>query len=306
MVPRYPDAPTGVGLGLRSSFLAGVDAGEADGQVPFFEISPENHMRRGGRTPARFGRITERFPMLSHGLAMSIGGPDPYDDEYFATLRRFLDDLGGDRWHSDHLCFCGTDGRALHDLLPVPFTTAMATRMAARVREAADRLGRPMLIENISYYAPLGVSAMDEPDFVTEVAERADCGLMLDVNNVFVNSRNHGFDPLDWLRRVPMSRVVQMHVAGHEFWDDTEAVIVDTHGAPVRREVDDLLAWVVERTGPVPVVLERDNNIPPLRELLAERARLQAVYGAALGRYDAALGRHDDAALERRAEAHGD
>jgi uncharacterized protein (UPF0276 family) len=154
MVPRYADAPTGVGLGLRASFMAEVDAGAADGQVPFFEISPENHMHRGGRTPARFARITERFKILSHGLAMSIGGPDPYDDEYFATLRGFLDDLGGDRWHSDHLCFCGTDGRALHDLLPVPFTAAMAARMADRVREAADRLGRPMLIENISDYMP--------------------------------------------------------------------------------------------------------------------------------------------------------
>ncbi|MBL9106487.1 MAG: DUF692 domain-containing protein [Myxococcales bacterium] len=294
MVPHYRDAPTGVGLGLRASFMAEVDAGAVDGQVPFFEISPENHMRRGGRTPARFGRITERFAILSHGLSMSLGGTDPYDDEYFATLRRFLDGLGGERWHSDHLCFCGTDGRALHDLLPIPFTTAMAVRVAARVREAADRLGRPMLIENISYYAPLGVSAMDEPAFVTEVAERADCGLMLDVNNVFVNSRNHGFDPLDWLRRVPMSRVVQMHVAGHEFWDDDEALIVDTHGAPVRREVDDLLAWVVERTGPVPVVLERDNNIPPLAELLAERARLQRVYDAALARRAAAEVRHGE------------
>lgn len=288
MVPRFADAPTGVGLGLRAAFMAAVDAGEADGQVPFFEISPENHMRRGGRTPARFARITERFKILSHGLAMSLGGPDPFDDEYFATLRGFLDGLGGERWHSDHLCFCGTDGRVLHDLLPVPFTTAMATHMAARVREAQDRLERPMLIENISYYMPLGASGLDEPAFVAEVAERADCGLMLDVNNVFVNSRNHGFDPLDWLRRVPLDRVAQMHVAGHEFWDDRETVIVDTHGAPVRTEVDDLLAWVVERTGPVPVVLERDSNIPPLAELLAERARLAAVYDAALARREAA------------------
>lgn len=290
MIPRIADAPTGVGLGLRASFMKEVEAGAADGQVPFFEISPENHMRRGGRTPARFGRITERFSIITHGLSMSIGGPGAYDDEYFATLRDFLDRLGGDRWHSDHLCFCGTDGRALHDLLPVPFTTAMATRMAARVREAADRLQRPMLIENVSYYMPLGASAMDEPQFVAEVAERADCGLMLDVNNVFVNSRNHGFDPLDWLRRVPLERVVQMHVAGHEFWDERETIIVDTHGAPVRREVDELLAWVVERTGPVPVVLERDTNIPPLDELLAERARLAGIYDAALARRELSHG----------------
>jgi hypothetical protein len=285
MSPR-PHGPTGVGLGLRIGFLAAVDAGEAAGRVPFFEVSPENYMRRGGGPPARLRRVHERFPLLCHGLSMSLGGTEPFDDAFFAELRRFLDGVHGPGggWYSDHLCFCGTDGRALHDLLPVPFTTASARNVAARVREAADRLGRPMAVENISYYAPLGASAMDEAEFVVEVLERADCPLMLDVNNVFVNARNLGFDPLDWLRKIPLERVVQMHVAGHELWDAAGTVIVDTHGAPVRAEVDELLAWVVERTGPVPVVLERDNNIPPLPELLAERDRLADVYAAALAR----------------------
>ena len=282
--------PTGVGLGLRGSFAAQIDAGEADGRVPFFEISPENHMHRGGAGPARLARITGRFPILTHGLAMSLGGLEPFDPGYFAQLRPFLDRVDGarTRWHSDHLCFCGVDGQALHDLLPVPFTSASARRIAARVREAADRLERPMAVENISYYVPLGKPEIDEPDFITELLERADCSLLLDVNNVFVNAQNHGFDPRQWLAKIPLERVVQLHVAGHEFWDASETLIIDTHGAPVRTEVDALLAWVVERIGPVPVLFEWDSNIPELPVMLAERDRLQTVYDAALGRRSAA------------------
>jgi len=286
------DIPTGVGLGLRGIFAAKVDAGEADGRVPFFEVSPENHMRRGGAGPARLARIAGRFPVLTHGLAMSLGGLEPHDPEYFAQLRAFLDriDATRTRWHSDHLCFCGVDGKALHDLLPVPFTPASARRIAARVREAADRLERPMAVENISYYVPLGKPSLDEPDFITELLERADCSLLLDVNNVFVNAHNHGFDPQAWLERIPLERVVQLHVAGHELWDDSDApdsLIIDTHGAPVRTEVDALLAWVVERTGPVPVLFEWDSNIPDLPVVLRERDRLQTVYDAALARRSA-------------------
>jgi len=282
--------PTGVGLGLRGSFAAQIDAGEADGRVPFFEISPENHMRRGGAGPARLARIAGRFPIVTHGLAMSLGGLEPFDPEYFAQLRPFLDrvDNTRTRWHSDHLCFCGVDGQALHDLLPVPFTAASARRIAARVREAADRLERPMAVENISYYVPLGKPVIDEPEFITELLERADCSLLLDVNNVFVNAQNHGFDPQQWLAKIPLERVVQLHVAGHEFWDDSENLIIDTHGAPVRTEVDALLAWVIERVGPVPVLFEWDSNIPELPVLLAERDRLQSVYDAALIRRSAA------------------
>ena len=282
--------PTGVGLGLRGCFAAQIDAGEADGRVPFFEISPENHMHRGGAGPARLARIAGRFPILTHGLAMSLGGLEPFDPEYFAQLRPFLDrvDETRTRWHSDHLCFCGVDGQALHDLLPVPFTSASARRIAARVREAADRLERPMAVENISYYVPLGKLELDEPDFITELLERADCSLLLDVNNVFVNAQNHGFDPRQWLAKIPLERVVQLHVAGHEFWDDSETLIIDTHGAPVRNEVDALLARVVERIGPVPVLFEWDSNIPELPVMLAERDRLQTVYDAALGRWSAA------------------
>lgn len=283
--------PTGVGLGLRSTFLAEVDRGAADGRVPFWEISPDNYVARGGSRPVRLARVAERFPILSHGLSLSLGGLDPLDGDFLQGLRGFLDASLPAPWHSDHLCFSAHDGKMLHDLLPLPWTTASAKRVAARVREVSQRLGRPMLVENISYYLPLGSAPLDEAAFVVEVLERADCGLLLDVNNVFVNASNHGFDAIEWLAKIPLDRVVQLHVAGHEFWDDErQDLIIDTHGAPVRSEVDALLAWVVERTGALPVLLERDENIPPLAELLAERDRVDSVYQAALARHAAAQG----------------
>ena len=275
--------PTGVGLGLRSTFLPEVDQGAADGRVPFWEICPENYVERGGGREHRIGRIGERFPLVGHGLTLSLGGVDPLNTTFLAALREFLAERISAPWYSDHLCFTGTDGRALHDLLPIPWTTASARRVAARVREVSERIGRPMLVENISYYMPYASTPLDEVDFVVEVLERADCGLLLDVNNIFVNAQNHGFDPFAWLAKIPLDRVVQLHIAGHEFWDDAKQdLIIDTHGAPVRVEVEDLLAWVIARTGPLPVLLERDANIPPLAELLAERDRLDAVYQAAL------------------------
>ncbi|MBK6921026.1 MAG: DUF692 domain-containing protein [Deltaproteobacteria bacterium] len=276
--------PTGVGLGLRAAFIERIERGEADGRVAFLEVAPENYMHRGGKAPRRLAAIAERIPVISHGLMMSLGSTDPFDDAYFTDLRDFLARIDAP-WHSDHLCWSGVDGALLHDLLPVPFTTASATRIASRVREAQDRLGRTMAVENVSWYLQLGAPQKDEPEFVTEVLERADCQLMLDVNNVFVNSANHGFDPYDWLRKVPLDRVIQLHIAGHDRWEDD--LIVDTHGNTVRPEVYDLLAWVIERTGPKPVVLERDSDIPPLPTLLDEVARIDEVYQAAVGRWRA-------------------
>lgn len=277
----FPDVPTGIGLGLRARFLARVARGEAEGRVAFLELSPENFMHRGGANPAHLQRVAERHRLLSHGLMMSLGGTDAFDPEYFATLKGFLD-RWDPPWHSDHACWSGMHGALLHDLLPVPFTTASSRRMATRIVEARDRLERPMAVENISWYLELGVGTKDEPGFLADVLEQADCGLLLDVNNIFVNARNHGFDPYDWLAKIPLERVWQLHVAGHEHWE--EDLVIDTHGADVRDEVYDLLGWVIERIGPVPVLLERDANIPPLPTLLDEVARLDRVYQAALGR----------------------
>lgn len=279
--------PTGIGLGLRARFIDRVVAGEADGVPAFLELSPENYMHRGGKNPARLEQVAQRFPVICHGLMMSLGGTDPFDPEYFGFLKGFLDRYDPP-WHSDHVCWSGLDGAVLHDLLPIPFTGAAARRVASRVIEARDRLERPMAVENISWYMRLGAPSMDEPELLTEILERADCGLLLDVNNVFVNSQNHGFDPYAWLQRIPLDRVLQLHVAGHELWDD--GLIVDTHGATVRDEVYEMMAWVIERVGPRPVLLERDNNIPPLSELLAEIRRLDGVYQGAVARWQARAG----------------
>jgi hypothetical protein len=181
------------------------------------------------------------------------------------------------------VCFSGLDGALFHDLLPVPFNRPTARRIVDRVREAQDRLQRPMAIENISWYAQLGEPTMTEPEFLTTILEQADCALLLDVNNVFVNATNHGFDPYVWLARIPLERVVQLHVAGHENYED--GLLLDTHGADVRDEVVEMMAWVIERTGPKPVVLERDFDIPPLERLLDEVARLDRRYREAVLRW---------------------
>lgn len=281
-------ALTGVGLGLRWEFLdevlAAIDQAEAL-PVPFFELSPENYMRRGGYFPAAVERIRARCPVLTHGLTLSVGGLDPFDAGYLRALRGFLERLDPP-FHSDHLCFSGVDGRILHDLLPLPLTPAAAAHAAARIREAEDRLGRPMAVENITYYLVPGRAALDEADFLVEVLERAGCGLLLDVNNVYVNARNHGFDPVAFLEKIPPGRVVAIHVAGHE-WRDEAELIIDTHGAPVIEPVLDLLTRAVARTGPVPVVLERDHNVPPLDELLEELREVEAAYRRGLAAREA-------------------
>lgn len=279
---------SGVGLGLRWQFLdevlAALEAPESLAPIGFFEVAPENYMRRGGYFPAMLARVAERFPLLSHGLTMSIGSVDPLDGAYLAELRRFLDRFAIGA-HSDHLCFTGTDGYQAHDLLPLPFTREAARHAAARVREVREILGRPFAIENITYYLVPGEREMDEAAFLGEVLEQADCGLLLDVNNVVVNAKNHReYEPIALLSRLPLSRVVSLHVAGHERDLDR---LIDTHGAPIADEVLPLVEWVIARTGPLPVVIERDNKIPPLAELLAEAARVKEAYDRGLAAHEA-------------------
>jgi uncharacterized protein len=302
------DVPTGIGLGLRAAFLDRLARGEAEGAISFVEISPENYMRRGGRVPRALENAAERHRVITHGLMMSLGGTDPFDPEYFATLKAFLD-RHDPPWHSDHLCWSGLNGVLLHDLLPVPFTSRTAKRIAKRVREARDRLERPMAVENISWYMLAGASSLDETQFLGEILEEADCGLLLDVNNVFVNASNHGFDARAWLERIPLDRVWQLHIAGHERMleqpdeaDDGPSLIIDTHGADVRQEVRALLRWVIERTGPKPVLLERDSNIPPLARLLDEVRDLDRVYREALEVFET---RHLGSPSKTEAAGHG-
>lgn len=269
--------PAGVGLGLRWDFLEEIL--ELSPALPFVEVSPENYMRRGGYFPAALSKVRSMYPVVSHGLTLSIGGTDALDRAYLAELGHFVREVEAD-FHSDHLCWSGTKDNLLHDLLPLPFTEEAIHHVAARLRQVEDAVGIPIGVENVTYYAPLGVPAMSEADFVRGVLEESSAKLLLDVNNVYVNALNHGEDPLVFLEKMPLERVAELHVAGHHRWDD--GLVIDTHGAPVPPPVYELMAWVLERTGPLPVLLERDTEIPPLAELLDEVARLQARYDRAI------------------------
>ena len=279
----------GVGVGLRRPHLAEV-AGLDSSPVPFWEIAPENVVGQGGTRFRQAMAILERDDALTHGLSLSLGGLDRWDPEVLDTLADFLKRVGTP-WHSEHLCWTSHSGTNTHELLPIPFTREAVRHTVARVKELQARLPVPFLLENISYYAELGAAEMGERDFLAEVLEGADCGWLLDINNVYVNARNHGFDPKNWLAGAPLHRVRQMHIAGH-LWDAEDGLIIDTHGEPVIDPVVELLGWVLPRIGrPVPVLLERDHNIPPLAELLAERQRLQEAYDTALlGMTEAARG----------------
>jgi uncharacterized protein len=288
-------SPTGVGLGLRWEFISELCASRPD--LPFLEISPENYIGRGGRFRALLGETLETYPLLSHGLSLSLGGADPFDPTFLRNLRSFLDEIRAP-FHSDHLCFSSVSGNVLHDLLPIPFHTTEVSRIADRIKLVSDAIGRPVAVENVSYYLHPGAAEMGEAEFVARVCEAADCKLMLDVNNAYVNAQNFGHDVREWLRTVPLDRVVQMHVAGHDYFDESSfelsdvqvagkgRLIVDTHGADVCNAVYELVEEVIEKTGPVPVVLERDQSIPELRVLLDEVARLTIVYERGLTRHE--------------------
>ncbi|MBX3192712.1 MAG: DUF692 domain-containing protein [Labilithrix sp.] len=286
---------TGVGLGLRWDFIDELLARKP--HLDFLEISPENYMGRGGHYDEALDRAAAEWPLVTHGLTMSFGGVDPLRDDYLAGLRAFLDRVKSP-WHSDHLCFSTHGGVVLHDLLPIPFKKEEVARVADRIKRARDAVGRPVAIENVSFYLHPGKREMTEAEFIARVCDAADCGLMLDVNNAWVNATNFGFDVDAWMRTVPLDRVVQMHVAGHDWYtegdwnsaprpadlhDKEGRVIVDTHGSDCCDEVLALLERVLRKTGPVPVLLERDQAIPPLDDLLAEVARVKTIWERATG-----------------------
>jgi len=279
-----------VGLGLRWEFLDELLRREDEVPVDLLEISPENYMGRGGYFPAALARLAERFPVLTHGLTMSLGGTDPLDAAYLRELGAFARDVGTP-WHSDHLCFSSAGGAMLHDLLPVRFTEETALHVADRIRRARDVIQLPLAVENITFYTHVGGGerTMPEADWIALVCERADCALMLDVNNAFVNAQNFGFDVDAWMRTVPLERVVQMHVAGHERFEEGDfvegasgTILLDTHGADVCDPVLALLERVLPRTGDVPIILERDQAIPSLDALLDEVSRIRTIADRAL------------------------
>jgi len=277
----------GVGLGLRWEFLDEVLEGPTL-DVAFFEVCPENYMRRGGWYPHALSRVRERYPIVTHGLTLSIGSSAPPPEDYLTELRAETRRLGTP-WHSDHLCLTSAGPLVLHELLPLQQTSKNARRAAEHLCRARDHLGLPMLVENITWYAHPGQRELPEADFITEVVERADAGLLLDVNNVWVNSQNHGLDAQAFIAALPLERVRQIHVAGHTRTES--GLILDTHGAPVVDPVIDLLEWTLRRTGPVPVLLERDNDVPELSELLDEVRALSAAYRRALAQPEVLLAR---------------
>lgn len=270
-------APLRAGLGLRRSMLPELDAaGDLRAEVDFFEVAPENWLGIGGRLGKAFRRYTERHPFICHGLSLSLGGPDPLDEIFLQRLKGFLDEHAI-ALYSEHLSWC-SDGAHLYDLLPIPFTADAVKHVAARIRRTQDILGRRIAIENASFYTPLA-SELSEPEFLLAILAEAGCDLLLDVNNVYVNSVNHRYDPRAFIDRIPAERVAYLHVAGH--YNEAPDLIVDTHGADVVDPVWQLLDYTYGRVGVKPTLLERDFNIPPLPQLLAELGRVRAVQAAA-------------------------
>ena len=272
--PRYPSL--GYGLGLRVDHYDAILSG--DPPIDWLEILSENYMIPGGRPLDFLARFRERYPLVMHGVSLSIGSSDPLDRDYLARLKR-LATFVEPAWISDHLCWTGVDGTNLHDLMPLPFTEEALDHVAARVREVQDFLGRRILLENVSSYAAFHASQLSESQFVAEVARRADCLILLDINNIHVSSRNHGFDARAYLADIPADRVQQFHLAGHE---QQGSLLIDTHDAPIIDPVWQLYADALHRFGPVSTMIERDDQIPPLADLLAELDRARVIAGPIL------------------------
>ena len=261
--------PEGAGLGYRRELMDDLDAGVPE-PVRFFEIAPENWIDIGGALGRRFRAFAERHRFVCHGLSLSLGGPAPLDEMLLRRIRSFLDEFRIPLY-TEHLSYCSDDGH-LYDLLPIPMTEEAVRYVAARIRRTQDILERRIAIENASFYVKAPFAEMDEPAFVRAVLEEADCDLHLDVNNVYVNSVNHGFDPQAYIAAMPAERVVYLHMAGHYYED--EDFIIDTHGADVIDPVWDLLDFTYRTIGVRPTLLERDFNIPPLAELVREVERI--------------------------------
>ncbi|KXX63939.1 DUF692 domain-containing protein [Marichromatium gracile] len=271
-----PASLHGAGLGLRRAFVrALLDTPPA--AVDFYEIAPENWIGMGGANARRLRALTERHPFVCHGLSLSLGGPAPLDLELVRAIGDFLD-VHDIAVYSEHLSYCSDDGQ-LYDLLPIPFTEAAIDHVVARIGQVQDLLGRRIAVENVSYYAAPG-QEMTELDFIGAVLERADCELLLDVNNIHVNAVNHGYDALDFLRALPGERIRYGHVAGHRVV--SPELCIDTHGSAVIDPVWSLLAAAYEHFGVFPTLLERDFDIPPLAQLVEEVEQIALIQRRAL------------------------
>ena len=266
---RYPVA--GAGLGFRRP-LADALMANPPTDVDFMEIAPENWIHVGGALAKKLRFFTERYPFVIHGLSLSIGSPAPLDETLVRDIKSFMAEHGI-RMYSEHLSAASDDGH-LYDLMPIPFTAEAVQHVAARVRRVQDILEQRIALENVSYYAPVD-DAMSEREFLLAVLEEADCDLMLDINNIVVNSINHRYDAQAFLAAMPAERIRYFHIAGH--FVEAEDLRIDTHGSPVDDAAWQLLDAAYDRFGPVPTLLERDFNFPPLEELLGEVRRIRAL-----------------------------
>ena len=263
--------------------MLGPLSGQRPEAIDFYEVAPENWMRMGGRLGKQFRALTESSPFVGHGLSLSLGGPAPLNENFLIELKSFLN-LHGIRDYSEHLSYCSDEGH-LYDLMPIPFTEEAVRHVADRIRRTQEILDRRIAIENVSYYAAPG-QEMAEIDFLKAVLDEADCDLLMDVNNIYVNSVNHDYDADAFLDAVPVERVAYFHIAGH--YVESEDFLIDTHGAPVIDPVWRLLDRAYARFGVTPALLERDFNIPPLADLLTEIAdirRLQRAHAPLARRY---------------------
>lgn len=266
---KYP--VQGAGLGLRRALMSSL-ADVPEHKIDFMEIAPENWIGVGGRLGKSFRSFTEKYDFICHGLSLSIGSPAPLDEDFVRQVKQFMDEHGI-KAYSEHLSYCSDQGH-MYDLMPIPFTDQAVKYVAERIQRVQDIIGQRLIIENVSAYAEPG-KEMEEAEFVRAVIETADCDMLLDVNNVYVNSINHGSDAMAFIKAMPTERIKYLHVAGH--FDEADDLLVDTHGMEVKDIVWDMLAETYKIHGVIPTLLERDFNFPPIEELVAEVDQIRSL-----------------------------
>lgn len=278
--PRSPRGPRGVGIGLRSAHFEVI--ADCQRELDWLEFVPENFVGRGGRYAAVLQACAERWPLVPHGVSLSIGGPDPFDEDYLRELRGLLDRIEAS-YYSDHLCFASIADAGFYDLLPLPWNEAAAAHIGARARELSAALGRPLALENITYYAKMPGSETSEGAYVERALASAQAGLLLDLNNIFVNAHNHHGDALAMLEAMPLDRVAHVHLAGHV---PDGRRLLDSHNAPVADGVWALYRELLTRCGPLPTLIEWDAKIPDLDTVLDQADRARAIMREVCGTLD--------------------
>lgn len=255
---------SGFGIGLRSVHCEEIIASTQD--IDWFEIISEDYLSATGSTSNYLDRIRECYPLVMHGVSLSLGSVDPFNWDYLKQLKQLIHRIKP-LWVSDHCCWTGVNQLNMHDLLPLPYTEEAVKHVSQRIKQVQDFLERPLVIENVSSYITYKTSVLSEWEFINALLEESDCLLLLDINNVYVSAFNHGFDPIEYLNALPVHRIQQFHLAGHK---QCQSHIIDTHDRPITHDVWELYRYALKRFGNVPTLIERDADIPPLRELVAE------------------------------------